>query len=137
MNPTGYAPAMLMSESRRSLARRLTVGAMASASTLLLVGCGNSAATFMTVSNGVTVSLVATSDSSAIAALKSKLPIGGGVTTIHDGDDHVGNRICGFSTSKNGHSYQIDWYETGPLPNSSAAELCGTAAQQSFLSLAP
>lgn len=132
----GYALAMLAATGGRLMARRLTIGLIATASALLLVGCGNSTITLTAVSNGVTVSIVVTSDSNAIAALKSNPAVRAG-GTIQEGDDHVGSHICGFSVSKGGHTYQVDYYDTGALSNSSPTELCGTIGQQSFLSQAP
>lgn len=116
--------------------RRLTLGVIAGAATLLLVGCGNSTITITNMDTGVPITIVVTSDSTAIPSLEHNLPVLSGVS-VRNGDDHVGTHFCGFSASKDGHTYQVDFYYEGggPLPNSLEGA-CGTAEQKEFLSRA-
>lgn len=98
--------------------------------TLMLAGCGNQSITITETADGVTGSVVVTSDSTAIAAVEARL---GHTATrsIHAGDTHSGAHLCGFSVSKNGHSYQVDFY--GIVQGNP----CDTAGQQGFLADAP
>jgi hypothetical protein len=57
--------------------------------------------------------------------------------TVVDGDQHMGSHVCGFSVSKNGHSYQLDWYTDNSLAAAGLETECGSSAQQQFLSEAP
>jgi hypothetical protein len=99
--------------------------------TMLLAGCGNETVTASESSAGLTVSIVVTSDSTAIASLESSLKTSGAGATVSNGDNHTGNHVCGFNVSKNGHTYQVDVY--GSVPSST----CNAAAQASFLADAP
>jgi len=103
--------------------------------TLLLAGCGNETVTASETEQGITVQVVVTSDSTAIDALKSSLPSAAPGVTFSNGDTHSGPHVCGFSASKNGHSYQVDFY--GTIPSAAAAVVCSASAQQEFLSAAP
>jgi hypothetical protein len=100
-------------------------------------GGSNSSITVIGSSNGVpSVWGVITSDSTAMVVIKqaeSNAPN----TTIQDGDAHQGNRVCGYSVSKNGHSYQVDYYTNSSLAASLIMTQCESAAQQTFLSEAP
>jgi hypothetical protein len=98
--------------------------------TILLAGCGNETVTASESVAGLTVSIVVTSDSTAIASLESSIKTSDTSATISNGDNHTGNHVCGFNVSKNGHSYQVDIYGTVP------SSVC-SAAQQSFLADAP
>ena len=99
--------------------------------TLLLAGCGNETVTASESASGLSVSIVVTSDSTAIAYIESKLKASNTGVNVSNGDTHSGNHVCGFNVSKNGHTYQVDVY--GSVPNST----CNQAAQQSFLADAP
>jgi len=103
--------------------------------TLLLAGCGNETVTASETQQGITVQVVVTSDSTAIGDLESKLPSTAPGVKFSNGDTHTSAHVCGFSTSKNGHSYQVDFY--GNLPAGTSALVCSTAAQQEFLADAP
>jgi hypothetical protein len=65
-------------------------------------------------------------------ALEQKIAavLGTGVT-LSNGDKHSGAHVCGFSVSKNGHTYQVD--VRGSLPASS----CSVSIQALFLFDAP
>ncbi len=99
--------------------------------TLLLAGCGNQTITASESVEGLSVSIVVTSDSTAIASLESSLKTSDATATVSNGDNHTGNHVCGFNVSKNGHTYQVDVY--GTVPSST----CNQAAQASFLADAP
>jgi hypothetical protein len=101
------------------------------ATTLLLAGCGNQTVTATESAEGVNVSIVVTSDSTAIASLTSSLKASDPTAKVSDGDNHSGSHVCGFSASKNGHSYQVDVY--GNVP----ASTCDADAKASFLADAP
>ena len=103
--------------------------------TLLLAGCGNETVTASETQQGITVQVVVTSDSTAIDALKQSLPSTAPGVTFSSGDTHTAPHVCGFSTSKNGHSYQVDFY--GNLPSGTSALVCSASAQQEFLADAP
>jgi len=105
------------------------------AATLLLAGCGNQTVTASETQGGITVQVVITSDSTAITALEAKLPTSAAGVTFSNGDSHSGPHVCGFSASKNGHSYQVDIY--GTLPSSAAGLVCAAASRQQFLANAP
>ena len=99
--------------------------------TLLLAGCGDETVTASESVAGLSVSIVVTSDSTAIASLESSLKTSDAAATITNGDNHSGNHVCGFNVSKNGHTYQVDVY--GTVPSST----CNAAAQSQFLADAP
>jgi hypothetical protein len=99
--------------------------------TLLLAGCGNQTITATESAEGLNVSIVVTSDSTAITSLESSLKSSDATAKVSDGDNHTGSHVCGFSASKNGHSYQVDVY--GNVPTST----CDAAAKASFLADAP
>jgi hypothetical protein len=95
--------------------------------TLLLAGCGNETVTASESVSGLSVSIVVTSDSTAIAYLESKLKTSDAGATVSNGDNHTGNHVCGFNVSKNGHTYQVDVY--GSVPST----VCDSDAKASFL----
>jgi hypothetical protein len=99
--------------------------------TLLLAGCGNETITASESQSGVSVSIVVTSDNTAISSIEQSLKTQQTGVTVSSGDNHTGSHVCGFNVSKNGHSYQVDVY--GNVP----ASTCNSAAQASFLSDAP
>jgi hypothetical protein len=99
--------------------------------TLLLAGCGNQTITASQTVAGLSVSIVVTSDSTAITSLESSLKTSDASATVSNGDNHTGSHVCGFNVSKNGHNYQVDVY--GTVPNST----CNAQAQASFLADAP
>ncbi len=112
---------------RRPVLRAIGVGGA-----LLLAGCGAASATppsaaITVLSTAPTASIVVTGDSTALAKLKAKVQtqLSSGETVV-DGDQHSGNHVCGFSATKNGHSYQVDAYG-GVSPNT-----CSSTQQQSF-----
>jgi len=110
--------------------RAVRITGMAVAAALLLTACGS--ATITVVRTSPAASIVITSDSNAISALKPKIQpqlVAG--QSLVDGDQHSGDRVCGFTLNKNGHSYQVDAY--GSLPNTT----CSQQAQQSLLALLP
>jgi hypothetical protein len=111
-----------------------TVAVSTAIAAFTVSACGSSNSTITATGSqaGVTAFEVVTSDGTAISALKGS-PHGG--ATLQDGDQHTGNHICGFSVSKNGHSYQVDWYSNSSALTS--ALLCSSSAQQQFLSAAP
>ncbi|MGA7987446.1 MAG: hypothetical protein WCB51_03495 [Candidatus Dormiibacterota bacterium] len=98
---------------------------------LLLAGCGNQTITASQTVAGLSVSIVVTSDSTAIASLESSLKTSDASATVSNGDNHTGSHVCGFNVSKNGHTYQVDVY--GSVPSST----CNAQAQASFLADAP
>ena len=98
---------------------------------MLLASCGNQTITASESASGLSVSIVVTSDSTAISSIESSLKTQETGVTISNGDTHTGNHVCGFNVSKNGHSYQVDVY--GSVPSST----CNAAAKASFLSEAP
>jgi hypothetical protein len=101
------------------------------ATTVLLVGCGDQTVTASESASGINVSIVVTSDSTAISSIESSLKNTGTGVTISNGDNHKGSHVCGFNVSKNGHTYQVDVY--GNIP----ASTCSSAAQAQFLAEAP
>ncbi|HZS14345.1 MAG TPA: hypothetical protein VFC09_07090 [Candidatus Dormibacteraeota bacterium] len=110
---------------------------------LLLAACGGSSTSSITgqlSSGGLQGSMVVTTDSGAIAAVKANLNLGqlssSGVTIV-DGDQHNGNHVCGFNVSKNGHSYQVDYYTDSSQLASLLTQGCSSTEQQRFLSEAP
>jgi hypothetical protein len=111
--------------------RRLILGGIGLSAILLLSGCGTSSLTLVVSSPAASV--VVTSDSDAIKAFKPKVQQQLAATgeTLVDGDQHSGNRVCGFSSSKNGHTYQVDVYGSAP------AQTCNQQAQQQFQSQLP
>jgi len=105
--------------------RRLLLGSIGVAGTLLLSGCGSSSITVQSTSPAA--SIVVTGDSTALTALKTKIQaqlLTG--ETVVDGDQHSGNHVCGFSATKNGHSYQVDAY------GNVTTGTCSSAQQKSF-----
>lgn len=133
----GNAPSKRADLHVRRVTRRLTLCIIGAASALLLVGCGTSTITISNTDTGVPITIVVTGDSSAIPRLEHNLPVISGAS-VQNGDDHVGSHFCGFSVSKDGHTYQVDFYveRSGPVPNSLAGA-CGSANQKEFLSRAP
>jgi len=112
--------------------RRVILATILGSGTLLLAGCGSSTIT----ATQAGYSAVVSSDSDAITALKAKLPSNLNGATLHDGDAHSGPHICGFNASKNGHTYQVDFY--GTLPSGvNGSELCSDSVKQSFLKDTP
>jgi len=110
--------------------RRLVLGAIGVAGALLLSGCGSSSLTVQ--SSSPAASIVVTGDSSTMTAIKTKIQSQlSSSETIVDGDQHSGNHVCGFSATKNGHTYQVDAY--GNVPSTT----CSSAQQQSFQSDLP
>jgi len=112
--------------------RRPVLQAISLAGLLLLAGCGGASATppsaaITVLSTSPAASIVVTGDSTALAKLKAKVQtqLSAGETVV-DGDQHSGTHVCGFSATKNGHSYQVDAYG-GVSPNT-----CSTTQQQSF-----
>ena len=98
---------------------------------LLLAGCGNETITASESQSGISVSIVVTSDNTAISSIEQSLKTENTGVTVSNGDNHSGAHVCGFNVSKNGHTYQVDVY--GNVPTST----CNSAAQSSFLSDAP
>ncbi len=109
---------------------------------LLLAGCGssNSSVTAELNSGGVQGSMVVTTDSGAIAAVRANLNSGqlsaSGISLV-DGDQHSGTHVCGYSVSKDGHNYQVDFYANSAQSSSLFSSGCSSSEQQSFLSGAP
>src|SRR3984893_1629326 len=103
----------------------LLLGSIGVAGTLLLSGCGSSSITVQ--SSSPAASIVVTGDSTAVTALKTKnqAQLQAGATAV-DGDQHSGNHVCGFSVTKNGHSYQVDAY------GNVATTTCSSTQQKSF-----
>ena len=110
--------------------RRVKLAGLFAAAALLLTACGNSSITVLRTSPAAAI--VITSDSNAISSLKPKIQaqLQAGETLV-DGDQHTGDHFCGFSLSKNGHTYQVDTY--GSLPPNT----CSQQGQQSLSSLLP
>lgn len=110
--------------------RRARLAGLFAAVAFLLAACGSSSITVLRTSPAAAI--VITSDSNAISSLKPKLQaaLQAGETLV-DGDQHTGDHFCGFSLSKNGHSYQVDAY--GTLPNTT----CSQATQDSLKSQLP
>ena len=100
---------------------------------ILVAGCGTPDSASLTLGNGgLHGSVVITSDKTAIVSLRNAVIAAqqsdGG---IYDGSHPVGAHVCGFSFTKQGHSYQVDVY--GSVPNSS----CDSAAQTGFINSVP
>jgi hypothetical protein len=122
--------------------RRLFV-ALGLPALLLLAGCGGSSSASVTAqlsAAGVQGSMVVTTDSGAIAAVRTDLKADqlstSGITLV-DGDQHSGNHVCGYSVSKNGHNYQVDFYGNSAQSSSLFASGCSSTEQQAFLNRAP
>jgi hypothetical protein len=98
-------------------------------------GSSNSTITVASTGNGVGVYGVITTDSTAMPVIKRAE--GTTSATILDGDQHKGNHVCGFNVSKNGHTYQFDWYTDNSLAAAALQTECGSAAQSAFLNEAP
>ena len=97
---------------------------------------GNSTVTLIGSNAGVPfVWGVVTTDSVAMAAIRTTVGSNG---TVQDGDVHSGTRVCGYNVTKNGHSYQVDYY-TNNAAAASAIEsgACSSDAQQQLLTAAP
>ena len=127
-----------MAERRGAMA-----AALGTAAVLLLAGCGNATLTVDEDIAGIHLFIVVQSDSTAITELqpviKSELSSSGISGSITQGGSPSGSRICSFSVSKDGHSYQVQVYAP-----SSAASLftgasfpCSSSNQQEFASAAP
>ena len=113
---------------------------------LLLAGCGSSVATVTGTQDGTTYSVVVSSDSTGISLVKEEISSGGSDgnfqgASVSDGDQHTGNDVCSFSTSKNGHTYQLTWYVShvpaGTTTSELASLLCSAQVKQSFDSQLP
>jgi hypothetical protein len=114
-----------------------TITLSAAIAAFTLSACGGSNSTITVTAGGGTIWGVVTSDSTAIPVIQ-KAESNTPNVTVQSGDVHMGNHVCGFNVSKNGHSYQFDWYTN----NSASASLlqtteCGSTFQQQFLSEAP
>jgi hypothetical protein len=115
----------------------VTLAAAIAAFTVSACGSSNSTITAIGTTSGVpTVWGVITTDTTAMAVIKTAEGSTSNVT-VQDGDQHMGNHVCGYSASKNGHSYQIDYYTNSSAAASLLEAQCSTTAQQQFLSGAP
>jgi hypothetical protein len=115
----------------------VTLAGAIAAFTVSTCGSSNSTITVVGTTSGVpTVWGVITTDSTAMAAIKTAEGSTSNVT-LQDGDLHMGNHVCGFSTSKNGHSYQIDYYTNSSTAAALLEAQCSATGQQQFLSGAP
>ena len=95
------------------MVRSLMAGAGISAA-LMLAGCGNSELTISgQIGSGQSAYFVVQSDATAIGQLKTSAASSAAGTTVQDGDHHSGTHVCGWSTNKDGHSYQIDLFASG------------------------
>jgi hypothetical protein len=116
--------------------RSLLAGVAVSAS-LLIVGCGNSSLTLSFNEDGISGSIVVTSDQSAINSLKASAAsegLGGlSGATITNGSNPVGSELCSWSASTSGHSYQLAVYATNPssvLTSAFKAEICSSSTEK-------
>jgi hypothetical protein len=117
---------------------RFTVAMSAAIAAFIVSACGGSNATITVAStgNGAGVWGVITTDSTAMAVIKKAEGATSNVT-VQDGDQHMGNHVCGYNVSKNGHSYQVDYYTSSSLAESLLTSQCASTAQQQFLTEAP
>jgi hypothetical protein len=116
---------------------RFIVAVTAAIAAFTLSACGGSNATITVVDNTTgSVFGVITTDSTAMVVI-TKAERNAPNTSVKDGDQHMGNHVCGYSVSKNGHSYQVDYYPSSSVAASLLASQCASAAQQQFLSEAP
>jgi hypothetical protein len=118
--------------------RVLLIGSVAIAVfTVSACGGSNSSITVVGSTSGVpSLWGVITTDSTAITTIKTAESSTQNVT-VQDGDQHQGNHVCGYSVSKNGHSYQVDYFTSNSLAASLIEAQCQSSAQQQFLSEAP
>jgi ABC-type oligopeptide transport system substrate-binding subunit len=112
---------------------------LALVTSLMLAGCGGSALTLNFSENGITGSLVAQSDATAISALQASAANGfGGLqnASLSNGSNPQGSQLCSWSyTSGSGHSYQLALYAEDPTSNlvvAFKAELCTASGEQSM-----
>jgi hypothetical protein len=124
----------------RIVGRSLLAG-VAVAAVLLVAGCGNSEITITGTSEGISVYTVVQSDSTGIGLVKQKISaekpanlIAAMRGTVSDGSNPVGIHICGFSVSKNGHSYQVDRYAASLPAGVTSSEAAATACSSSLKS---
>jgi hypothetical protein len=105
--------------------------------TVSACGSSNSTITVTSGTSAVSVSGVITTDTTAMATIKTaegKVPN----ANVQDGDHHIGDHVCGYSISKNGHTYQVDWYTNSSISASVLQSSgCSSTAQQQFLLEAP
>jgi hypothetical protein len=102
---------------------------------LLAAGCGTDA---ITVTGGVgsaTLSVVVQSDSAGIALVKQSVASQNSTLsgTVTNGDNHVGDHLCSFHVSKDGNSYDVDFYASGLPAGVTASDFCSTAVENAFL----
>jgi hypothetical protein len=80
---------------------------------LAVAGCGSSSITVKESFGSQSISIVASGDSSTIAAEKAGAPAG----SVSDGDNHSGNKICESDVTDNGRSFHVVLYSTTSLPS--------------------
>ena len=106
---------------------------------LLAAGCSTDA---ITVTGGVgsaTLSVVVQSDSAGIALVKQSVSSQNSTLsgTVTNGDTHVGNHLCGFDVSKDGNSYDVDFYAAKLPAGIPVTDFCSPAVQKAFLAGLP
>jgi hypothetical protein len=114
---------------------RWLLAGVAGAACLFAAGCGTDA---ITVTGGVgstTLSVVVQSDSAGIALVKKSVASANSTLsgTVTDGDNHVGRSLCSFHVSKDGNSYDVDFYASGLPAGVTASDFCSTAVKNAFL----
>lgn len=107
------------------------LGALGLSAALMLAGCGTSSLTVLIGRGGPSSSLVITSDSSAIAALQTRLTTvvfnDTGGDSVLAGDHHEGTEVCSYDVNHGGHTYNVAVY--GAAPTSA----CDSTSQQQFV----
>jgi hypothetical protein len=114
---------------------RWLLAGVAGAACLLAAACGTDA---ITVTGGVgsaTLSVVVQSDSAGIALVKQSVSSQNSTLsgTVTNGDSHVGDHLCSFHVSKNGNSYDVDFYASNLPAGIPATDFCSPAVQKAFL----
>lgn len=98
--------------------RRLVTGLIGIGIAVGVAACGQSTATINVSNNGqVIISMVVTGDQSGINSAKQQAQSGGGGATqssVVDGDQHQGNKVCETDVTQNGDTYHVVVYSTSP-----------------------